>query len=329
MSELRKQKKFAVSFAKVAAIAAIAMMGIIISIFLPVYGEPIVITTTHATDSPLKQFKSGTVAKDVQCKEGLQLVIKAEDGSPACVKPSSVTKLVLWAWAKLTNDNTQSSGEDQSSNKIITLEDNGKSINLKKGESFLLKLGEDYDWNIDIDNQTVVSRVMNIMVIRGAQGVYETHNSGQTTLTGVGDPLCLTADPPCKIHSIQFTLNVTVTPLDETNSKGLLILTEKYQYGIGETINFTITNNGNTRIFPNGWGYSINGPDGNQYAPNGVLRMMLVALPPENSIHWTWNQMDGNDTQAPPGKYTITASYTEENTEKQVSGSKVIEIIKK
>ncbi len=50
-------------------------------------------------DSPLKQFKSGIDAKDVVCKEGLQLVIKSKIGSPACVKPSSATKLVLWGWA--------------------------------------------------------------------------------------------------------------------------------------------------------------------------------------------------------------------------------------
>lgn len=49
-------------------------------------------------DSPLKQFKSGIDAKDVVCKEGLQLVIKFKIGSPACVKPSSATKLALWGW---------------------------------------------------------------------------------------------------------------------------------------------------------------------------------------------------------------------------------------
>src|SRR2546428_6485897 len=36
--------------------------------------------------SPLKQFKSGIAANDIKCEQGLQLVIKAEDGSPACVK---------------------------------------------------------------------------------------------------------------------------------------------------------------------------------------------------------------------------------------------------
>jgi hypothetical protein len=35
--------------------------------------------------SPLKQFKSGVDAQKVECKTGLELVIKAENNSPTCV----------------------------------------------------------------------------------------------------------------------------------------------------------------------------------------------------------------------------------------------------
>ena len=48
---------------------------------------------------PLKQFKSGIAAKDVKCEPGLQLVIKAEDGSPACIKPNDAIMLVKRGWA--------------------------------------------------------------------------------------------------------------------------------------------------------------------------------------------------------------------------------------
>ncbi|HSA98301.1 MAG TPA: DUF333 domain-containing protein [Candidatus Nitrosotenuis sp.] len=113
----------------------------------------------------------------------------------------------------------------------------------------------------------------------------------------------------------------------QTIQSSLEITTEKDQYAIGEPINFTITNSGNTRLFPIGWGYSITGPNGEHYAPNGVLKMMLVALPPGNSINWEWNQLDGNDTQAGPGQYSINASYSEEGTEKEVTSSKLIEIM--
>ncbi|MDE1867612.1 MAG: hypothetical protein KGI08_07900, partial [Thaumarchaeota archaeon] len=48
---------------------------------------------------PLEQFKTGTAASDVKCNDGLQLVFKAEDGSPACVKPEYTAKLVQRGWA--------------------------------------------------------------------------------------------------------------------------------------------------------------------------------------------------------------------------------------
>ena len=52
------------------------------------------------SESPLLQFKSGTPASDVKCNQGLQLIFKAEDGSPACVKPDTAQKLIErgWAW---------------------------------------------------------------------------------------------------------------------------------------------------------------------------------------------------------------------------------------
>lgn len=50
--------------------------------------------------SPLKQFKSGVVAKDVKCANNLQLIIKAKDGSPACVKPETTKILYERGWTK-------------------------------------------------------------------------------------------------------------------------------------------------------------------------------------------------------------------------------------
>ena len=48
--------------------------------------------------SPLKQFKSGIAPNEIKCKPSLQLVIKLRDGSPACVKPSSVARLTMQGW---------------------------------------------------------------------------------------------------------------------------------------------------------------------------------------------------------------------------------------
>lgn len=59
----------------------------------PAYVQPV-------PGSPLKQFQSGTPALDVKCNDGLQLILKAEDASPTCVKPDTVQILTErgWAW---------------------------------------------------------------------------------------------------------------------------------------------------------------------------------------------------------------------------------------
>lgn len=155
--------------------------------------------------APLKQIRSGIDTANVQCDSNLVLVIKTEDDSPACVKSDTVIKLFARGWAQST------SGTNQTSNQTVTLEQNNQKISLKKGESFLLKLGNNYNWNIDISDQTVVSRVINIMVINGAQGIYEAHNPGTVTLTAQGDPFCLSSIPRCAMPSILFRVNITVT----------------------------------------------------------------------------------------------------------------------
>ena len=48
--------------------------------------------------SPLKQFKSGVTMDQIQCRKALVLMSKHDDGSPACVKPESIPKLVQRGW---------------------------------------------------------------------------------------------------------------------------------------------------------------------------------------------------------------------------------------
>ncbi|MHB8547094.1 MAG: hypothetical protein ACYDAJ_10050 [Nitrosotalea sp.] len=158
---------------------------------------------------PLQQVNSGTAPQDVKCIAGLVLVLKAEDGSPACVQQPTADVLTARGWAKLASgisNPNQGSGQTPA----ITLGDNGKTIQISKGDRFLLKLGNGYTWSLDIDNQTVVSRVPNIMVVEGAQGLYEAHNSGQAILTATGDPACLSSIPACGMPSILFKLTIAV-----------------------------------------------------------------------------------------------------------------------
>ena len=92
----------------------------------------------------------------------------------------------------------------------VTLEDRGKTITMNVGESFLLKLGEIYNWDVSISDQNVLSRVKNIAVIRGAQGVYQANQAGTVTLSATGDPACRQSKPACAMPSLLFTITVVV-----------------------------------------------------------------------------------------------------------------------
>ena len=67
--------------------------------------ESIVLTTeepekTESTPlAPSKQIKEGVEPKNIQCKESLELIFKSS-GQPACVKETSVQKLISWGWTQ-------------------------------------------------------------------------------------------------------------------------------------------------------------------------------------------------------------------------------------
>ncbi|MEX1150583.1 MAG: hypothetical protein WEB28_00710 [Nitrosopumilaceae archaeon] len=148
---------------------------------------------------PLKQVKLGV---EISCKPDLVLITKY-DGSPACVKPETREKLIERGWAlEETNQNEPTT---------ITQENNNQTIELNVGDTFLLKLGEEYMWNVEIDSDDVVSRVKNIAVIRGAQGVYEAKMPGSATLSAAGDLPCREEVPPCAAPTILFKIQINVS----------------------------------------------------------------------------------------------------------------------
>ncbi len=50
--------------------------------------------------NPKQQLKEGVLSREVECKEGLQLIFKSSDNSPACVKPLTAKKLIERGWAE-------------------------------------------------------------------------------------------------------------------------------------------------------------------------------------------------------------------------------------
>ncbi len=92
----------------------------------------------------------------------------------------------------------------------VTLADNGKMLTLHPGDRFLLQLGDEYNWTVSVEDQSIVSRLVNVLPIRGAQGIYEAKRAGRTELTAVGDPKCRQARPPCGMPSRLFRLSLVV-----------------------------------------------------------------------------------------------------------------------
>jgi len=70
-----------------------------LELFMPSSEKPIIPDTSAM--SPRAQMLAGLPASQVACKEGLNLVFKAENGSPACVKASTVYKLIEISWISM------------------------------------------------------------------------------------------------------------------------------------------------------------------------------------------------------------------------------------
>ena len=96
----------------------------------------------------------------------------------------------------------------QNNTLIVTQDDNNKTFTLNKGERFLLKLGE-MNWNISISNPQVISRVKNIAVIRGAQGIYTADDTGVTKISAEGRPICNPGEM-CAQYIINWSATIDV-----------------------------------------------------------------------------------------------------------------------
>jgi len=126
----------------------------------------------------------------------------------------SLTGIIVPGPTILPNDlqptSTAAPVATESGQQVVALTDDGQAITMNVGDRFLLSLGEGYDWNVTISDPAVVSRVVNIQVVRGAQGVYEAHQAGSIELAASGDPVCRNAKPPCGMPSRIFYVTIVI-----------------------------------------------------------------------------------------------------------------------
>jgi hypothetical protein len=97
-----------------------------------------------------------------------------------------------------------------SASATVTLAEDGRTITLLPGQYALVNLGSELDWTVHVHDETIVSRVAGITVVRGAQGIYQANRVGQTVLSATGDPACRKAQPACAQVSRTFTVTIIV-----------------------------------------------------------------------------------------------------------------------
>ncbi|HEU5114145.1 MAG TPA: hypothetical protein VFT82_00065 [Candidatus Paceibacterota bacterium] len=107
-----------------------------------------------------------------------------------------------------TSSSTPVSGTTSGSQLSVTQDDNGKTVTFHVGDRFLLNLGE-MNWSLNISDPTVISRVKNIMVIRGAQGIYTADHAGTTVISAEGRPFCNPGEM-CAQYIVNFKTTVVV-----------------------------------------------------------------------------------------------------------------------
>ncbi|MDC8452098.1 MAG: hypothetical protein LV477_04205 [Candidatus Nitrosotalea sp.] len=178
-------------------------------------------TDNAITPSPLKQFKSGIDTQDVKCRKDLMLVIKTTDGSPACVKPDTVQKLIERGWAR---DQLQQKSENIATNYSsalkLSLSTNstiiqsghaiGITLSLDNTRSSLLNLNSQNNWPIQgLDSGGCSWLPMGIAIL---DGYYTAQNMSD------GHPMLLHFLYPCppslpvKTFTFQpMSSNITVT----------------------------------------------------------------------------------------------------------------------
>lgn len=99
-------------------------------------------------------------------------------------------------------------GETMTSPDSLTQQYNDMTVFYDVGDRFTLSLGEG-EWNLQISDPSIVSRVTNISTLKGSQGVYTATKAGKTKLTADGTVVCT---PPrmCPDHIVHFSVNITV-----------------------------------------------------------------------------------------------------------------------
>lgn len=94
--------------------------------------------------------------------------------------------------------------------RVVTLDDNGATVQLRVGDTIDLRLGGNYNWLVDIADPTIIDREAVIAIYPPpprTEGVYAAFRPGATTITAIGTPKC---HPACLLPSAMFSITLVV-----------------------------------------------------------------------------------------------------------------------
>ncbi|MGI0017146.1 MAG: hypothetical protein ACREA1_00390 [Nitrosotalea sp.] len=204
------------------------------------------------TSVPLRIFHLGVPVKDIICKGDLQLIIKAEDGSPACVKLDTATKLVEYGWATQTLgisfggptyviNGTQVSQVDNSVSALNLHMSTGSNV-LKPGQSIGISISvnntlgtpvavaSQNDWsypNVSTGPCFTIGYGVSIL-----DGFYDTNNMTGGKILNLFNPgiLCPVVQETAKVYEFQPQSD-NVKESQCKSIEGLQCRTDTYQMG--------------------------------------------------------------------------------------------------
>jgi hypothetical protein len=91
----------------------------------------------------------------------------------------------------------------------ITRADDGNTVVLRVGDHVLVQLGDEFDWSVIVSDPSIVRRVPNVLVVRGAQGIYKAARAGETDLVATGGLHCA-QNQPCPALAALFRVHIIV-----------------------------------------------------------------------------------------------------------------------
>ena len=92
----------------------------------------------------------------------------------------------------------------------IKLEDNMQTMSLIVGDIFTLRLGDVFEWQVELSEAKMLKPVPTFQREPGTQGMYQVVAKGRGTLSATGDPLCAKSTPRCLMPSILFRITLDV-----------------------------------------------------------------------------------------------------------------------